>query len=569
MGKKKTAGKPQENRVLAPPSQLSIGILAWLQRHSLALAIAFTLLGTVRIVATYTVFNHTFDEPAHIACGMEWLDRGAYTLEPQHPPLSRAAAAIGPYLLGARSQDPPNVASRIFVEGRRILDAGHHNDLTLAMARLGNLPFFWVACAVIYWWGRRYFPPAIGALSLALFSFLPPVLAHAGLATTDMALTAFLSATFLCGMIWLEQPTLRHALWFGAAAGLMVLSKFSCLVFLPAAAGLALLWYYAAERPKLGDIGKAVWARLPQLGMAVLVALVIVWAGYRFSFGKVYFTSLRLPFPELFAGIKQVLAHNAEGHTGYLLGEIRTTGFWYFYEVALAVKTPLAFLFLMGVGMFLLFRKQAAPRRLYVPFAFSVAILVVGAFSHINIGIRHVLPVYVGFSLLAALATVHLLERGDTRRWIHYALAVMALWFVGTSLLNHPDYLPYFNELAGSQPEKILVDSDLDWGQDLKRLGARLREAGAPDVAFITPMIVDLQGECGLPRTKGFRPAMPVPGWNAVSVSMWKELRFGLGNTYMDQVLWPDQFMKLIGAPNVPQPERIGKGVLLWYFPPR
>ena len=70
---------------------------------------ALVLVASIRIIATYTVLNHTYDEPAHIACGMEWLDKGVYRWEPQHPSLARVATALGPYLLGARSQNTPNV----------------------------------------------------------------------------------------------------------------------------------------------------------------------------------------------------------------------------------------------------------------------------------------------------------------------------------------------------------------------------------------------------------------------------------------------------------------------------
>jgi hypothetical protein len=556
MAKKKAAPTPAPARATRSQS-----VLPWLERYSMSCAIALVVLATVRIAATYNVFSHTFDEPAHIACGMEWLDKGAYTWEPQHPPLSRVAVAVGPYLLGARAPELPRSSAAIFIAGGEILDSRHQYDQTLAAARIGVLPFFWLACAVVYWWGRRYFSPAIGLIAVALFTFLPPILAHAGLATTDMALTAFLGATFLCGMIWMEEPTWKHAVLFGVSSALMVLSKFSCLAYFPAAAGLALLWYYAVERPSWSSIGHAVGERLPQLGAAVLLALFIVWAGYRFSFGKVYFANVKLPFPELYAGIKQVMAHNAEGHTGYLLGERRTKGFWYFYEVALAVKTPLAFLAVMGYAIALACRKEPAVRRLYVPFCFSAAILVVGAFSSINIGIRHVLPIYVGFSVLAGAAVARLLEAGQTRRWIHSAVVALMVWFAATSLFSHPDYLPYFNALAGSQPEKILVDSDLDWGQDMKRAGARLREVHAPEVAFVTNVIADLQGDFGFPKIKGFRPAVPVPGWNLVSITMWKEMRLGLHETYLDAPLWPDRYL--------PQAEHIGKGMLLWYFPPQ
>jgi hypothetical protein len=80
-------------------------LLSVLEKHSIKCALLFVLIATVRIASVYPVYNHTIDEPAHIACGMEWLSKGQYKLEPQHPPLSRIFNAIGPYLDGARSTD--------------------------------------------------------------------------------------------------------------------------------------------------------------------------------------------------------------------------------------------------------------------------------------------------------------------------------------------------------------------------------------------------------------------------------------------------------------------------------
>lgn len=249
---------------------------------------AAVLLASVRIVATYHVFNHTTDEPAHLACGIEYLDKGVYAWEPQHPPLARVALSIGPYLIGARPQNMPrNVRLALFYEGLRIFYSGRHYELMLSLARAGVLPFFWVACLVVYLWGLRYFSRAVAAAAVVFFSFLPPVLAHSGLATTDIALTAFLAAAFLAGRVWMERPSLANGALFGVATGLMVLSKFSCLV---------------------------------------------IWAGYRFSFGKVPFASFPLPAPELWANIQQVRDHNAKGHLCYLLGTVGGTGFWDFWR---------------------------------------------------------------------------------------------------------------------------------------------------------------------------------------------------------------------------------------------
>src|SRR5206468_760971 len=206
-------------------------------------------------------------------------------------------------------------------EGPAILSRGHHSDRALGAARLGILPCFWVACFVLFEWGRRFFDRATAAIAVAFFSFLPPVLAHAGLATTDMALTAWLSAAFLAALLWVERPDWRRSVLFGACTGLAVISKFSTLAFLPAGLALAAALWLWLERPAAGRLGREVQGRAAMFLLAVAVGFVVIWAAYRFSFGKVYFADVRLPAPELFQGVKSVLIHNRKGHWSYLLGQ--------------------------------------------------------------------------------------------------------------------------------------------------------------------------------------------------------------------------------------------------------
>ena len=567
----------------AAPQKPPLEILPFLERHSRVLIAALILLGTIRIVATYTVFSHTFDEPAHLACGMEWLDKGVYRWEPQHPPLARVAAALGPYLAGVRSQNTPNrdIYSMTF-EGLAILFGGEGHsgqsqsgqghseqsyDRTLALARLGILPFFWIGCLAVYGWARRYVTEAAAVIAVFLFSFLPPILAHAGLATTDMACTAFLAAAFLAGAVWIEEPTLRTGALFGLAAGLAIVSKFSTLPYFAAAAGIALIWYYFAERLSFAGAVDLVRRRLPSLALAAAVAFLVVWATYRFSFGKVFFANISLPFPELYAGIRDVFQHNAEGHPGYLLGTRSNHGYWYFYLVDLAVKTPLALMVLFALGLSPSLRQDSKFLRPWLPVAFCAGILAVALFSHINIGIRHVLPLYTGFVLVAAMGAVRLLEMATARRWAGWLAILLFVWYGTSSLWSHPDYLPYFNALAGSHPENIVVDSDLDWGQDMKRLATRLREVGAPEVYFLPMDTVaverdDFEKGLGFPHVISEINALaPSAGWNAVSLTCLKQRRLGLRDRRPDLQPWPDRVLD--------SGELIGKSVRLWYFPPR
>jgi len=520
--------------------------MPWLERRSAIVALLLMVIASARIVATYNIFNHTADEPAHIASGMQWLDKHAYTYEPQHPPLARAAAALGPYLLGRRSQGTPGTGLEPeTLEGARILYGNHRYDANLTAARLGILPFFWVAGLVVYVWGKHYYGAAVAALAVFFFSFLPPILAHAGLATTDMALTAFLGAAFLTALRWGENPTWKKGLLFGLCTGLAAVSKFSSLVYFPAALAVLLAGYVNFERPSAAELARLVKERLATFGLAVASGAAVILALYRGSLA---------PF---FAGIRAVQAHNAEGHPTYLLGQRSVSGFWYFYPVVLAVKTPLAMLLMLGFALWLVFRERSRLRHNWPVLAFAAGILIVALFSRINIGVRHILAVYFAFSLLAAAALGELLNGA---KWGRTLAGSMVVWFAAASLLSHPDYLAYTNELAGSRPEKVVADSDLDWGQDMKRLSARLRELHATQVAFTPTILADFEGELGFPKMVQSSPVTPSPGWNAVSLSLWKVRRMGLLETHPEVTLWPDR---------TEPGERVGKGVMLYYFPTR
>jgi hypothetical protein len=515
--------------------------------RSIAAFLVLLVIATARIAFTYPVFNDTIDEPWHIACGMEWLSGQTYDCNPEHPPLARAMMALGPYLAGVRDSGLEDGQMR----GRADLHQGNFDRL-LTLARMGILPFFWLAALVVYLWARRSFGEPAAFFATLCFTMFPAALAHAGLATTDMPATASIGAAFLAMLVWAARPTPHRSLLFAAALALAVLSKFSSLAFLPSAAVAALVGYLFTQRPRVQSLLRSIRLTAPAAVIVAVTTALLIWAGYRFHFSGV-------PAPELWQGIRDVIAHNRGGHPGYLLGHYSEQGWWYYYAVVIAVKTPLALLALLGVGAFVCWRRRAERGGAYVtPLAFSLGILVFAAvFSHINLGIRHILPAYIAFSVIAGVGAQWLWSSDPAGR---ASLAGLLVWFAASSALAHPDYLAYFNALAGSQPENILVDSDLDWGQDMKRLAARLKELDVKELAFDPfnrAYVEDLQAAHQFPPIKPLDASGPSRGWNAGSLTMLKLWRLGTSRDHPVQ-LWTDR---------IPPTERVGKSVLLWYVP--
>ena len=524
---------------------------------SLAIAIGLVALATLRIVATWPETGLTWDEPGHMACGMQYLAQHVYRYEAQHPPLARVMSALGPYLDGVRPLNGQNQD----LEGVAEMYRSGHPGRELNLMRLGILPFFLLAAAVVYLWAGRHFGNAVAVVATGLFTMLPPVLAHGGLATTDMPLTACLAAAFFALLLWAEEPTWKHSLLLGIATAFAVVSKFTALGFLPAATLFALLAYIVVERPGRSGLAAAAKARALPFGLAAITGAVAIWAVYSFSFGKVPGWNLSLPAPELFAGVNFALAHSVKGHPfpAYLLGEIRNAGWWYFFLVVLGVKTPIGFLLLLGTGTWLCWAKRA--KLVYwLPLAFSLGILIPAMTSKVNIGVRHILPVYVGFSIVAAIAVVDLMRRAETRPWLALPAAVLVVWMAISGAAKHPNYLAYFNEFGGEHPEKILLDSDLDWGQDTIRLARRLKELGATQVNFsaLNQTADRLVVWPGLPSVRDINPLKPAEGWTAVSPTMWQIRQYGLAHRYPNLEPW-FAYLKPV--------ERVGS-YFLYYVPP-
>lgn len=537
-----------------------------------------------RIVATYWVFNQTMDEPYQVATGLEWWERGTYTLDAVHGPLSRIVIALPAYLRGARLG---NTGSGQLEGNRYFYGPGNYLN-NLALARVGVLPFFVLAAVVVALWARRLAGEAGAMAAVLLFTTLPPVLAHAGVATTDTPVEATFALGLLVLVGWLANPTPRMGVALGLAAALTATSKLSGLVYLVAAGSAIAVAYSSVGRPGSAS-GGPWWKTQPgrgrSLALAAAAAALVVWALYRFSWARlpgfptqdstlawvIYGVGrhVPLPAPDFWRAFAIVSADNSIGRHAYLLGATRVGGFPEFFFVALLVKTPLPFLALAAVGGVVMVYQGGRERdwQRLAPVLGAAAILAVAGFTRINIGLRHILPIYPLLAIVAGAGAAWLWkaarQRDDSPRagWGARAAAGVVLagllgWQVWEGVAAHPDYLAYFNQFAGGHGEEILVDSDLDWGQDVLRLAAELQRRKIDDVWFAyfgsaNPWLN------GMPHSRPLEANQPVTGWVAIS-----EYRLKLGDISPNTWHGYDWLKKY-------QPvARVGKSILLYYIPP-
>src|SRR5580658_4298131 len=462
------------------------------------------------IESSWTVLSATYDEPYHIGNGMEWLDAGTQC-DFEQPPLAQGMVALGPYLKGIRlKENRPCVGEgQALGKGIEILQSGGDYRNNLKLSRLGILPFFVLACVVTWLWARRWFGREAAIWAVLLFVNLPPILGHAGLATVDMAGAATVTMALYAFIRCLENFAWHRLILLGAALALAFLCKFSSLAFLGSCFVCALV--YLALGKQADSTSVVQWRRFVGVLIVSGVALVLVWARYRVScqpilargggnqsidrmFAKrpllrsLAYEAIELPIPltQFLKGIHQVEIHNALGHDSYLLGEYRRTGWWYFFPVVVGVKTPIGFLILAGCGILAVLRGlRSSSWQQHLTVIFPVAIMLVCMTSKIDLGVRHILAIYPLLAVIGsyAISTFFILAR-RTSPGVMVVPILLVAWVVADSWMARPDYLAYFNQFAGLHPERILAESDLDWGQDLYRLSGRLKELRADHVSI-------------------------------------------------------------------------------------
>jgi hypothetical protein len=458
----------------------------------LVFALAFMTLQ----VGKYTQKSAVWDEPIHLTAGYAALTQRDFRVDPSHPPFLRMWAAIPLTLLPVRPLDLAEADripvrswfSRAYNVAHRFLYVANDADTLLYRARFMMALWGVVLGLLIFAWAFEWLGYRAALVALALYVLEPNLAAHASLVTTDFGLTCFVFAAVYCLWRLSRRFSLAGVGALAACVGLAVVAKFSAVVLI---AMLTVLLVAAARSPALTPR-----RTLTTITAVFAVAIVAVWAAYGFQYRPSASPAWLLAphtidntdrVPLLTAVVGWIdryhLLPNAfsEGFLysqasvrqlpTFLAGQLKMGGWWFYFPVAFVLKTPLALLALTAAGVVVLWMRRSSFGWRNIAFvAVPPAIWMAAAMaSHINVGVRHILPVYPFVIMAAAAGVTELVARGGGRR----AIAPPAGHLVAVEFgHNYPHPLSFFNLLAGGPANgyRYLADSNLGWGSNLKLL---------------------------------------------------------------------------------------------------
>jgi hypothetical protein len=438
------------------------------------LVAALLLVFAAQSILAMRLLSATSDETTHLPSGYTYLETGGLRLNPQHPPLVKLLAALPLLILKPRldlddrafKSEPPDE----WAFGYRFL---YSNDAD-AILFWGRLPIVLLSmlCGLyVYFWARDLFGVPSGLLALFLFAFCPNILAHSHLVTMDMPLASFGVASLYHAWRFTRSGKRAHLVGASGGLGLALASKFSAVVFLPVLVILLAAAAWRSERPAMPFAGRAesTGGRLARtvVTLAVLLggALLVTWAIYFFPGDPLFY----------WKGMTSVNRDHDPAYRYFLMGQFREGGFPSYFFWTFLFKTPLPNL-LLGIASSVLYARGVRAKPLDEAFVAvpAVVFFALTAAKADDMGIRYLLPVYP-FLFVFASRVARWRPSWNSAR---LAIALPCLWLLGSAIFIYPDHIAYFNELVGgpARGHLVLDDSNIDWGQDLKRLKAYVDE---------------------------------------------------------------------------------------------
>jgi len=469
------------------------------------------------------------DEVAHLPAGYSYIVKQDMRLNPEHPPLIKDLAGGAVWfwskISGQKIVFPENLTSwtrdinsQWDFGFKFMYDYGNDADQMLFWGRLPMLLILLVLGIYLFKWARELFGPAAALLALFLYSFSPTFLAHGHFVTTDVAAAAAVFIACYYFVRWLKNPSAKNLIIAGLVFGLAQLAKFSLFLLVPLFLVAALIWLTLKTSEN-----KNFWSNLRQylggtFGLMALGYVFVVWPVYLFhvwhypiakqqsdikfvlaSFGLrpiadfIYWLA-GIPVLRALAqygyGLIMVFQRASGGNTVYFLGEVSAAGSRIYFPFVYLVKETLTLHFLTLTALIIAFagaiknklwrfgnlcRWATEHVDVWLLLGFLALYWFSSLYSTLNIGVRHILPTFPIVFLLAGELIAGWLERINGRKIKIFLLAFLAatLLVQAASVIKvYPSFLAYFNELIGGPTNgyKYVCDSNLDWGQDLKRL---------------------------------------------------------------------------------------------------
>ena len=485
-------------------------------RSAIVLAVlAFLAVIALQLTLLARADSCTWDEADHTYAGyMQWK-HGDFGLNPEHPPLVKFLATLP--LLGMNLKMPP-LLDRPYrlqeVQGGKDFVFANDANTILLRARLAAMLLTLLLAVFVFLAAQEMFGTGAGFIALGLLSFDPTLLAHSALVTTDAGQACFMLWAIYAFYRYINVPSAWRLFTVGSAVGLALATKHSAVLLFPMLLLLAVCEAFSHWRSLGGKTSVFAGRYTARLGLALLaigaISLAVLWSFYGFRYaartdgmplnptmaaqlhrvpnafeGHVLSLADTLHlFPESYTyGFAHVL-FQSKAFTSYLLGTIYPHPVPFYFPVAMLIKSSLSFLLLLGVTAWALAtrRTRAVRPMLYmgIPAAVYMAFAIAGG---MNIGVRHVLPIYVFLSVAIAGAVWTLVQRD--RRWL-YAVVVLLLFQAVSVVHAFPAYVSYANEAAGgpSNVHNLLSDSSSDWAQQMKSVKRYLDANGIKDCWF-------------------------------------------------------------------------------------
>lgn len=484
--------------------------------------VAGVFLTFVFFIALFSVWNDslTMDEVAHLPAGYSYLTQKDMRLNPEHPPLIKDLAAI-PLLFIKNIRFPSEIdAWQKDINGQWafgfhfLYQMGNPADKMIFWGRIPMILLLILLGFYIFKWTRELYGNKAAILALFLFSFSPTFITHGRLITTDVgaATGAFISLYYF--VKFLKDSSKKNLIFSAIALVFAQLIKFSLFLLFPVF--FILIFFFVATRAtNFKSFLKLFSNYFLKFILIGILVLLLIWPLYQyhvlnypperqardseFLLSTHPFQFLRKVIPQMaqipilrawaqyFLGLSMVFQRAVGGHTTYFLGEVSASGWYHYFPVVYLIKEPLALHILTAICLiyvaFLIkkpFWKKPFSRFLewlkkhFVEFAMLVFVLFYWGFSiasPLNIGVRHLLPVFP-FTFLLVGGVIDLWLKSPPFGIKYLVLLVLILWQIVSVISIYPHFLAYFNELVGGPNQGYIytVNSNLDWGQDLKRL---------------------------------------------------------------------------------------------------